>query len=126
MPSSPSLGTTRERVQRPHSSVVWAALDNTENRRLAGRERHVVGHYRLGQALQGKLADFFERHSLFDSNSNALTGEYLSVLRLGAKPSGQVADRPDRTVAPTFGKPDPAQRRKSFCVRSVDFRGVSA
>ena len=34
------------------NSLRAAPFDNTK-RRLAGRERHVVGHYRLGEALEG-------------------------------------------------------------------------
>jgi hypothetical protein len=45
-------------AQRPHPNTLWTALDNTESR-LAGRERHVVGHCWLGETLQGKRANLF-------------------------------------------------------------------
>jgi hypothetical protein len=40
------------------SNALWAAFDNTE-RRLDGRERYVVGHHRLAQALKGERAKLF-------------------------------------------------------------------
>jgi|SRR6516162_3563200 len=41
-----------------HSNALWAAFDNTESR-LGGRMRHVVGHYRLGEALESEWAKLF-------------------------------------------------------------------
>jgi hypothetical protein len=46
-------------VQRPHSNTLRVApFDNTKNR-LGGRERHVVGHDRLGETLEGERANLF-------------------------------------------------------------------
>ena len=44
--------------QRPRSNALWAAFDNTE-RRLGGRKWHVLGNYRLGEALEGERANPF-------------------------------------------------------------------
>ena len=42
----------------PSNSLRAAPFDNTE-RWLAGRERYVVGHYRLAEALEGERAKLF-------------------------------------------------------------------
>ena len=42
----------------PSNSLRAAPFDNTE-RRLDGRERYVVGHNRLGEALEGERAKLF-------------------------------------------------------------------
>ena len=46
------------RVAAPHSNTLWAAFDNAESR-LGGHERHVVSHYRLGEALEAERANLF-------------------------------------------------------------------
>jgi hypothetical protein len=51
---------------------------------LITQERYVEGHYRLGEPLQVKLADFFERYCLFDRDGHSLSNEDLGVLGLGA------------------------------------------
>ena len=46
-------------TQRVHLDILWRPpFDNTESR-LGGRERHVVGHDRLGEALEGERANLF-------------------------------------------------------------------
>jgi hypothetical protein len=45
-------------VSLPHLNSLWAAFDNTE-RRLDSRERHVVGNYRLSEALECERAYLF-------------------------------------------------------------------
>src|SRR5437763_9393729 len=44
---------------RPHSNALRAASFNNSESRLSGRERHVVGHYGLGEALEGEYAKLF-------------------------------------------------------------------
>ena len=51
---------------------MWTAFDNTESR-LDGRERHVVGHYRLGETFQGERAELFERDASFERDGDALS-----------------------------------------------------
>ena len=53
---------TSERIAS--NRVLWAALDTTESR-LDGRERYVVGHYRLGEALEGEWAKLFSCDASF-------------------------------------------------------------
>jgi hypothetical protein len=79
---------------------VWAAFDNRESG-LRGREWHVVGHYRLGQPFERKLADFFERCCRFH------TAEDLPVLSLGAEPGSElhtvpIAVYPERSAKPIW------------------------
>src|SRR5215472_9298767 len=40
------------------SNARWSPFYNTQSR-LGGRERHIVGHYRLGEALEGERANLF-------------------------------------------------------------------
>jgi len=54
---------------------------------LDGRELHVVGHYRLGQPFERKLADFFERCCRFHTGGDPLGDEDLPILR--AEPTSQ-------------------------------------
>ena len=68
-----------------------AAFDNAESR-LNGRERHVVGHYRLGEALQVKLTNLFHRHCIFDRDGDRLSEKDLSILGLSAQPRGEIAN----------------------------------
>jgi hypothetical protein len=61
LPASPRrLGSTAGEAGGavPHSNTLWAAFDNTKSW-LDGRERHVVGHNRLGEALEGERAKLF-------------------------------------------------------------------
>ena len=39
-------------------NALWATFDNAKSRSMV-RERHVVGHYRLGEALEGERTDLF-------------------------------------------------------------------
>src|ERR1700751_3059393 len=68
--------------QRSHSNALWAAFDNTESR-LDGRERHVVGHYRLGQPFQRERAAFFERYGFLDRDSRSLSDKPSARPRRG-------------------------------------------
>src|SRR5262249_15246284 len=85
-------------------------FDYTEGR-LGGRERHVVGHYRLGQPFQSERADFFERYGLLDRDSHSLSDKDLTVLGLSAKTRGEIAHGPDRGIAGAVGKADLAEGR---------------
>jgi len=60
---------------------------------LDGRERRVVSHYWLGQALQRERADFFERYGLLDRDRYSLSDKDLSILGLSAKARGRSPDR---------------------------------
>ena len=62
----------RSTALRTRLAVPWASVPDNAKSRLVGRERHVVGHDRLGEPLQGKLADFFKRRCLFDRDGNPL------------------------------------------------------
>src|SRR5256885_13967853 len=90
---------------RSHSNVMWTAFDNTEGR-LGGRERHVVGHYRLGEPFEGERADFFERCRPFDCDGDTLSDEDLPVLGLSAKPGGEIAHGADCGIAGAVSKTD--------------------
>ena len=77
-----------ERASAGAQAAIWSStrcpsFDNAESR-LTTYERHVVGHYRLGEAFQGELADFFEWCSLFDRDGDSLCNKDLAVLGLGA------------------------------------------
>ena len=52
------MSTQRERIAAIRLSARCPSFYNTE-RRLDGREWHVVGHYRLGEALEGERAQLF-------------------------------------------------------------------
>jgi hypothetical protein len=55
----PAIGGSSGRsAWRPRLIVRWAPFDNAEGR-LAGRERNVVGHYRLRETLQAERANLF-------------------------------------------------------------------
>src|SRR5262245_24115266 len=88
-----------------YSNALRAAFDNTESR-LNARERHVVGHNRLGEALQRERANLFSCHSSLERGVDALAEQNLAVLRLGAEPRRDIAHRADRGIAGAFGKPD--------------------
>jgi hypothetical protein len=64
---------------------VIAPVDNAE-RRLASRERHVVGDDRLGETLQGERANLFSRYAFFERHVDALSEQNLAVLGLAAEP----------------------------------------
>src|SRR6516165_10064636 len=98
------------RVQRLLSNTLWTPFDNTE-RRLTGRERHVVRDYWLRQPFKGQRTDFFESRCPFDRHGNALAKQYLSVLGLGTQPGGDIADGANCGVARPLGKADLPQRR---------------
>ena len=78
---------------------------------MDGRERHVVGHYRLGQPFQRERADFFERYGLLDRDRYSLSDKDLSILGLSAKPRGEITHGADRGIAGAFGKADLAEGR---------------
>ena len=67
----------------PTSNTLWATFDNTESR-LSGRERHVVGYYRLGEALEGERAHLFGCNACLERDIDKLTEQNLAVLGLGA------------------------------------------
>jgi hypothetical protein len=52
----PSFSKQAPIVCRAQSDILWAPFDDTESR-LAGHERHVEGHYRLGETLQSERAN---------------------------------------------------------------------
>src|SRR5262249_58393356 len=87
-----------------------APVDNAE-RRLAGRERHVVGHDWLGETLQGERANLFSRYASFERHVDPLTEQNLAVLGLAAEPCRHIAHGSNRSVAGALGKSDLAQGR---------------
>jgi hypothetical protein len=52
--------TMVERIAAAWSNPRWASFDNAESR-LTTYGRHVVGHYRLGEALEGERANLFDK-----------------------------------------------------------------
>ena len=66
---------------------------------MDGRERHVVGHYRLGQPFERKLADFFERCCRFHTDGDPLGDEDLPILSLGTEPGGEIAYQTRESVS---------------------------
>src|SRR5881394_240229 len=96
--------------QRPRSNALWAAFDNTEGR-LRGRERHIVGHNRLGKAFQGDRANLFSCDASFERDVDALAEQDLTVPGLTAEPSRNIAHGADRGIAGSFGEADLTQRR---------------
>ena len=77
-------------------------------------ERHVVSHYRLGEALEGERADLFGCDASPERDIDALTEQNLAVRGLGTKTGGDIAHRADRGITGAFGKPDLAERRVSL------------
>ena len=67
------------RLPRLHSNILRATLDNTESR-LAGHERHVVGHDWLGETFERQCADVFEGDVVVKPSSNALAYQNLAIL----------------------------------------------
>src|SRR6516164_769140 len=104
------IATRCEGGSGPHSNTLWAAFDNAESR-LGGHERHVVGHYRLGQALEGERAKLFSCDTSLQRDVDALAEQNLAVLGLSAETGGNIAHCADRGVAGALGKTDLAQRR---------------
>jgi hypothetical protein len=74
----------RERLAAIWSSAWRSSFDDPESR-LTTYEWHVVGHYRLGEALEGQRADFFERGDFFDLNGDPLGNQDLPIFGFGAK-----------------------------------------
>src|SRR5215831_1194721 len=99
---------------RSRSNAGRSPFDHTKSR-LAGRERHVVGHYRLGETLEGKRAKLFGGDASLERYIDPLAEQYLAVLSLSTEPSRHIAYRADCGVAGALGKPDLAQRRISLC-----------
>jgi hypothetical protein len=73
-------------------------FDSAESR-LAGREGHVVRHYRLCQTLQCERAHLFGCDASLQRDIDALTEENLAVLGLGTKTGGDIAHCADRGMA---------------------------
>jgi hypothetical protein len=73
---------------------------------LGGRERHVVGHHRLGEALKGERANLLGGNAPFEGDVDALTEQNLAVLGLSAKTGGDIAHCADRCVAGALGESD--------------------
>ena len=46
---------------------------------LGDRERDVVGHYRLGETLEGERADLFGHNASLEGDIDALTEQNLAV-----------------------------------------------
>jgi hypothetical protein len=61
---------------------------------------------RLGEALEGERADFFERCHLFDLNGDPLGNEDLPIPGLGTKAGGDIAHLTDRGVARALTETD--------------------
>ena len=51
---------------------------------MDGRERHVVGHYRLGEPFQRERADFIERYGLLDRDGCSLSDKVWIDYRFAA------------------------------------------
>src|SRR5262249_11436250 len=99
---------------RPLSSTWSTPFDNAESC-LTGYERHVVGHDRLRESLQGKRANLFRCDTSVECDVHALTDQNLTVLCLGTKTGSNIAHGPNRRVARAIGKPDLAERRITLC-----------
>ena len=78
---------------------------------MAGCERHVVGNDRLGETLEGERANLFGYDASPQRGIDPLTEQNLAVLGLTTKTGSDIADRADRRIAGTFGKPDLTLRR---------------
>src|SRR5262252_3517723 len=85
-------------------------VDNAE-RRLAGRERHVVGDDRMGETLQGERSNLFSRYASFERHVNELTEQNLAVLGFATEPCRDIAHGANGSVAGALGKSDLAQGR---------------
>ena len=78
---------------------------------MAHCELHIVGHDRLGEALEGERANLFRGDASLQRDIDALTEQNLAVLGLGTETGGDIAHGPDRRVARALGEPDLAERR---------------
>ena len=103
---------------------VGRPFDNTESR-LGGRERHVVGHYRLGETFQVSAPTSSSGVVSLDRDGDALTEKDLPVLGLSAQPCGEIAHGADRGVAGALGEADLAERRVALgdAERQTQVRG---
>ena len=110
MNASPVSSSLAGLVAFGWSSVRDAPFDNAKSRLIA-YDRHVVGHYRLGQPFQRERADFFERYGLLDRDGHSLSDKDLTVLGLCAKTRGEIAHGADRRIAGAFRKADLTERR---------------
>src|SRR5262245_39355473 len=93
MPAHAPLPPLTERAAAvgSRSNSWWAAaIDNTKSR-LGSRERHVVGHYRLGKTLEGERAKLFRCDASLERDIDPLAEQYLAVLSLGAEPGRHIA-----------------------------------
>src|SRR5262249_20304664 len=70
---SPSGG----RIAAIRLSARCPSVDNTE-RRLDGRQRHVVSHYRLGEALEGERAKLFSCDASLECDVDKLAEQDLA------------------------------------------------
>jgi len=68
---------------RLRSNALWATFNNTESG-LVGRERHVVGHDRVSQALEGERTNLFGGDVSLKGDIDALAEQDLAVLGLSA------------------------------------------
>ena len=73
---------------------------------MDGREWHVVGYYRLGEALEGERAKVFSCDASPQRDIDALTEQNLTVLGLSAEPGRNIAHGADRGVARAFEEAD--------------------
>ena len=109
--------SSSERAAAAHSghllSTRRSPFDNAESR-LTTYKRHVVGHYRLGEALEDERANLFGCDISLLCDIDALTEQNLAVLRLSTKTGGDIAHGADRRIAGALGEPNLAQRRISL------------
>src|SRR6516164_9331829 len=103
----------RERIAAIRSSIRCPSFDNAESG-LTTYERHVVGYYGLGEALESERANLFGCEASPQRDIDALTEQNLAVLGLSTKTGGDIAHCTDRGVAGALGEPDLAQRRVSL------------
>src|SRR5262245_52725879 len=78
---------------------------------MAGCKRHVVGHHRLSEASERKLANLFHRYCLFDRDGNRLSEKDLSILGLSAQPRGEIANSANGGIAGPLCEADLAEGR---------------
>ena len=95
----------RERIAAIRSSIRCPSFDNAESG-LTTYERHVEGHYRLGEALEGERTNLFGCEASPQRDIDALTEQNLAVLGLSAQPGGDIAHGANCGVARPLGKAD--------------------
>src|SRR5689334_16255459 len=100
----------RRSVHGAHSSILWATPFNNTESWLGDREWNIVGHYRLGEALEGDWPKLFSCDTSLECDVDALAEQNLAVLGLSAEPGRNIAHGADRGVAGAFGEPYLAQR----------------